>query len=66
MEGQQKWVIRLVATMWAANLVAGMIPSLQYEPSEAVNGIFMAIVGGLFIADKAKQPDPDKPGRRKK
>lgn len=55
------WIVRLVATMWVLNLGAGMIPALNYDPSEAVNGIFMVIVGSLFVANKAersdKQPD---------
>lgn len=52
--GDQKWTIRLVSGMWVLNLVAGMIPSLEYEPSEAVNGIFMAIVGSLYLAGKSQ------------
>lgn len=57
MDGQQRWVIRLVSGVWALNLVAGMVPALKFEPSEAVNGIFMAIVGGLFVAGKAQKRD---------
>ena len=68
--GDQKWVIRLVSAMWAGNLLAGMIPALNYQPSEAVNGIFMAIVGSLFLAGKAQQTEkkgdpPDQQGDRK-
>lgn len=57
--GDHKWLIRLVATMWALNLGAGMIPGLNYDPSEAVNGIFMVIVGSLFVANKAEKPQHD-------
>lgn len=41
-------IIGVVTAVWAGNLIAGMIPWLNHEPSEAVNGIFMAIVGGAF------------------
>ncbi len=64
MGDQNKWIIRLVSAMWVLNLVAGMIPWLDYEPSEAVNGIFMAIVGGLYLAGKAETKD-DEPGKGK-
>lgn len=59
MEGQKKWLIRLVAIVWALNLSAGMVPYLDYQPSETVNGIFMVIVGALFIAEKAPKNDED-------
>lgn len=51
------WIVRLVATMWVLNLGAGMIPALNYDPSEAVNGIFMVIVGSLFVANKTEKPN---------
>ena len=41
-------VIGVVTTIWAANIVLGMVAWNDYKPSEAVNGIFMAIVGGAF------------------
>lgn len=50
----KQMIIYTVSGMWVLNLVAGMIPPLQYDPSEAVNGIFMVIVGSLFVA---KQTD---------
>lgn len=40
-------VIGVVTAVWAANFVAG-IAVKGYQPSESINGIFMAIVGGLF------------------
>jgi hypothetical protein len=40
-------LIGVVTTVWAANFAAGLaVPS--YEPDQAINAIFMAIVGGLF------------------
>lgn len=41
-------IISIVTAIWAGNIVAGMLPNLDHEPSESVNGIFMAIVGGAF------------------
>lgn len=41
-------VIAVVTTMWVLNLVVGMFGLNNYEPSESINGIFMAIVGGAF------------------
>lgn len=42
------WVIGVVTAVWAANIVLGMAQINDYQPSEAVNGIFMTIVGGAF------------------
>lgn len=41
-------VIAVVTAMWVANIVAGMVKFNDYQPSEAINGIFMTIVGGAF------------------
>jgi hypothetical protein len=40
-------VIGVVTAVWAANFIAGVAVK-GYQPSESINGIFMAIVGGLF------------------
>lgn len=40
-------VIAVVTAVWAANFLAGIFLN-GYSPSESINGIFMAIVGGLF------------------
>lgn len=40
-------VIGVVTAVWAANFLAGVVIP-EYQPSESINGIFMAIVGGLF------------------
>lgn len=58
MEGQPKWLIRLVAIVWTMNLVAGMLPWLHYQPNESVNGVFGLIIGGLFVTEKRKAPEP--------
>lgn len=41
-------VIAVITVVWAGNIVAGMLRVNDYQPSESVNGIFMAIVGGAF------------------
>lgn len=43
-------IIGLVTAIWAVNILAGMFQVNGYRPAESVNGIFMAIVGGAFIA----------------
>lgn len=40
-------IIAVVTTVWAINFTAGLVVE-NYKPSESINGIFMAIVGGLF------------------
>lgn len=54
-------IIIVVTAVWALNFVAGLaLPN--YEPDQAINAIFMGIVGGLFALgarDKNdKKPDP--------
>lgn len=41
-------VLGVVTAVWAINFGAGLLPALDYQPDQAINGIFMAIVGGLF------------------
>lgn len=43
-------VIYVVTAIWAGNILAGMLAWNGYQPSTEVNGIFMAVVGGAFIA----------------
>lgn len=46
-------IIGVVTAVWAINFFAGLaVPG--YEPSESINGIFMAIVGGLFALGARK------------
>jgi hypothetical protein len=44
----RNWIIGVVTAIWAINFLAGLVPQFNYEPDQAINGIFMAIVGGLF------------------
>jgi hypothetical protein len=41
-------VIGVVTAVWALNFLAGLVPAVGYQPDQTINGIFMAIVGGLF------------------
>lgn len=51
-------VIAVVTTVWAANFIAGVVVT-DYKPSEAINGIFLAIVGGLFAVGSRRDHDKD-------
>lgn len=46
-------IIGVVTAVWAINFLAGLVVD-GYEPSESINGIFMAIVGGLFALGARK------------
>lgn len=52
----KNWIISIVTAVWALNFVVGLVPQLNYKPDQAINAIFMAIVGGLF-AISARRPD---------
>lgn len=38
----------VVTTIWAGSNIAAVFRINDYQPSESINGIFMAIVGGAF------------------
>lgn len=65
-------VIGIVTAVWAGNIIAGVAQINDYQPSESLNGVFMAIVGGAFaLRAKAKSADkdddePDERPRKKK
>lgn len=40
-------IIAVVTTVWGVNFGAGLFIK-DYTPDQAINGIFMAVVGGLF------------------
>jgi hypothetical protein len=46
-ETTRRVIIYLVSGVWAVNFGAGFVVE-GYKPDQAINGIFMAIVGGLF------------------
>lgn len=45
----------IVGAGWLANLVAGMIPALNYEPDLAANGPMLAVIGAVFATTKKKK-----------
>lgn len=54
-------IIFVITGVWAINFVAGLVVP-DYQTSESINGIFMAIVGGLFALGAKKDRDrPDPP-----
>jgi len=55
------WVVGLVSAVWAVNFLAGLaLP--DYEADQAINGIFMAMVGGaLALGRKSKDDDDETP-----
>lgn len=52
-ETTRRVIIYLVSGIWAVNFGAGFVVK-DYEPDQAINGIFMAIVGGLFALGARK------------
>ena len=52
-------LIGVITGVWAINILAGMAQINGYQPSESINGIFMAIVGGAF-ALRARGKGDDK------
>lgn len=57
-------VIGVVTAVWTVNFTASIIPTLEYQADQAINGIFMAIVGGLIAY--GKKGDPPKGGTASK
>ena len=43
-------VIGVVTVIWAASIIAGIFSINDYNPSESVNGIFLAVVGAALAA----------------
>jgi hypothetical protein len=52
-------IILVVTAVWATNFAAPFLWH-AYEPSESINAIFMAIVGGVFALKKASLSEPDR------
>lgn len=48
-------VIGVVTAIWAGNVIAGMFQLNGYQPSEGINAIFTAIVGGAFAIRARRQ-----------
>lgn len=52
-------IVGLVSSIWAVNFSAGVVLP-DYKPDQAINGIFMAIVGGTLALGRRGDP-PDGP-----
>ena len=59
-------IIYAVTAVWVANFGAGFFVE-DYHPDQAINGIFLAIVGGLFALGKKDDGDGSgsAPGRHR-
>ena len=53
-------LIFIVTGVWLVNFLAGVFID-SYTPAESINGIFLAIVGGLFALKGQKSDDDDRP-----
>lgn len=53
-----RWVVIVVTVIWAVNILAGIL-STTYSADQAVNGIFMAIVGGILAVGRRKDDHHD-------
>ena len=53
-------IIAVVTVVWAVNFGAGLVVD-GYEPDQAINGIFMAVVGGLFALGARGNNEPPQP-----
>lgn len=51
-------VVGLVSAIWAVNFLAGVILP-NYEADQAINGIFMAIVGGTLALGRTRKDDDE-------
>jgi uncharacterized membrane protein YeaQ/YmgE (transglycosylase-associated protein family) len=60
-------IIGVVTAIWALNILAAMFEFNNYQPSESINGIFMAVVGGAFaLRHRSASGDKDKGGDHKR
>jgi hypothetical protein len=63
----KNWIISIVTAVWALNFLVGLVPQIDYKPDQAINAIFMAIVGGLFaLSAKSDKKDELEKKHRKK
>lgn len=47
----------LVGGGWLANLAAGMIPPLHYQPSLIVNAPMMLVLGAVYVDARRKMKE---------
>lgn len=53
-------IIAVVTTVWGVNFGAGFFIA-DYKPDQAINGIFMVVVGSVFAAGSLKGKGEVKP-----
>ena len=56
-------ILITVTSVWAANFLAGLIPTFHYHPDQTINGIFMGIVGGVFALSAKRDHDEGDKGK---
>lgn len=56
-------VIVVVTAIWAGNVIVGMVSVNGYQPSEGINAIFTAIVGGAFALRARNKSNGDGGGK---
>lgn len=61
----RNWIISTVTVVWALNFLVGIIPAFHYKPDQAINAIFMAIVGGLFAISARRDDKKELPKKKK-
>lgn len=54
-------IIAVVTGVWTANFAATFVVE-DYKPDQAINGIFMAVVGTLFALGGRKKDDAEDGG----
>ena len=59
------FVVGVTTTLWAANLIAGMLP-LDYQPDPYVHGVYMTVVGGALALRRRNEHSEVRPPPAKK
>lgn len=54
-------VMIAVTCVWVTNFAAGLMPFLDYEPDQMINGIFMGVVGTIMVASARQESKSDSP-----
>ena len=42
------WIAAVVTVVWACSFVADVVPTLAYDPPQAIHGAMLVVVGGIF------------------
>lgn len=49
------WIAGVVTVVWACSFVADVVPSLNYNPPQAIHGAMLLVVGGIFGTEVARR-----------